>query len=68
MTNIYIRSKADGATTRLSSSDSYALYDWVIRHANIPHDEAANFQGWGELAGPGEIYRSIGFYAEVLND
>lgn len=62
--SIYLRKKPNAIGSTITSEDSMLFYDMAIA-CGAPHDEAANFQGWVELAGPGEVYDCMSFYAEA---
>ena len=64
--NMYLRSKARGYDlTEAIDVNGWYCYGFAIRQGCC-HDEAANFQGWAELACVGEVYDCANFYAEIL--
>lgn len=64
MTTMYFREKKCMYGASYTLSDSMSFYN-LARRVGCDHDEAANFQGWSELAGPGEVYDCQEFYAEI---
>lgn len=65
-TSMYFRSKRDNFSSKISGDAfSTKFYDLAISEG-CRHDEAANFQGWAELAGEGECYDCMAFYAEII--
>lgn len=65
-TSIYFRNKANGRDME-TSMDAFSLHFYNLAvGAGSKHDEAANFQGWVELAAAGECYDCPRFYAEVI--
>lgn len=43
--------------------DTDVVYDCIMALTNDNHDEAANVQGWSELAEKGEVYEGDNFIA-----
>lgn len=65
-TKIQFRGKViDVIITYTEDQKSMKSYDLALEQG-ADHMDAANFQGWTELASVGECYDSNYFYAEII--
>ena len=54
----------DTCTARFTPREVY----YLLREKEIPHDEAANAEGWCELAGVGEEYETDDFIITIREE